>query len=101
MSLVVSLNDFRLAISKLRQLNMPAVSNSASTEKIPFTPETGTSVFKVHLHCLNHCKEYSGIYSSFLDTTTDRLCVSALYINIKGSKNILVSSLVQKTGINI
>lgn len=48
MSLVVSLNDFRLAISKLRQLNMPAVSNSASTEKIPFTPETGTPVFKVH-----------------------------------------------------
>lgn len=78
MSLVVSLNDFRLAISKLRQLNMPAVSNSASTEKIPFTPETGTPVFKVHLRYLNHCKEYSGTYSSFLDTTTDRLCVSAL-----------------------
>lgn len=66
MSLVVSLNDFRLVFGKLSQLNVLAVSNSASTEENTLHSWDWHSSFKVHLHCLNRCKEYSGPNSPFL-----------------------------------
>lgn len=100
MSLVVSLNDFRLVFGKLSQLNVLALSNSASTEENTLHSWFWHSSFKVRLHCLNHCKEYSGPNSSFLDATTDFACLHFKSIS-KGLKTFWsISFLVQKISIN-